>query len=247
VSSSSGAVAAARYHGLIEDLEDRHWWFVATRELIVDLLGRHVAAGGRVLDAGCGSGRLLQAIPTSYERTGLDLDVESARSRPGLELASGSIERIPFPDAAFDAVVAIDVISARGVDDDGLALRELRRVLKPGGVAIIQVAAYPWLRSGHDVPSGTARRYTAGRLRRLLMANGFRPTRVGYRVTLAFPAAVIRRLLIRNRAKDDLADVPALVNGILLSITRLENRIVSRMRLPFGLSVMAVATAEDAN
>jgi SAM-dependent methyltransferase len=234
-------LAPETYHDLVDRLEEAHWWFVGTRELVADLVRSRLAPGSAILDAGCGSGRLLQEISVGYRRTGLDLDVGVAQNRPGLEAVAGSIEAIPLPDESFDGVVAIDVVSATGVEDDARALRELLRVLRPGGSAVIQVAAYRWLRSGHDVPSGTARRYTARRLKSLLSANGFEPLYVGYRVTLPFPAAVTRRLLIRNRPKDDLGEVNPLLNRILLAVIRLENRLIPWLRLPFGLTVLAIA------
>ena len=80
---------------------------------------------------------------------------------------------------------------------------------------------------------------------RLLADTGFRPLSVSYRVTALFPVAAARRLLTRGRAETDVGSVSPPLNTILTGIMRLENRTLTRVRLPFGLSVFAVATPAE--
>jgi SAM-dependent methyltransferase len=237
---------ADRYHELLQGVERSHWWFVALRELVVGVLAARVEPGVRVLDAGCSTGHLLAAVPPSYERTGVDVNRDAlrlARSRPAIDFLEASVEELPFEDGTFDAAIATDVVSAVGVSDERAALRELARVLRPGGVLILQVAAYEWLRSGHDVAVGTRRRYTAPSLRRLLLATGLQPEHVTYRVTALLPIAAAWRLARRRRVEHDLRQVRPGLTRILTALMRVENRVARRWRLPFGLSVFAVATA----
>jgi SAM-dependent methyltransferase len=236
------------YHEALDRVERDHWWFQALRRLATETLQGTVPPPARVLDVGCSTGHLLDALPAAYDRTGLDVSADAValaqRLRPGITFAAGSIEALPLRDASFDAVLAIDVISAAGVEDDLRAVSELRRVLRPGGTLIAQVAAYEWLRSGHDLGAGTARRYTAQRFERLLREGGFTPVRLTYRVSSVFVLAAVWRLLRRRGSQSDVAPVPRPLNWILAVAMAAEHPIVLRGRLPFGLSVFAIARVD---
>ena len=236
------------YHELLDRVERDHWWFQALRRLVGDTLLIAVPPPADVLDVGCSTGHLLAALPDGYKRTGVDVSEDAVRRaerlRPDISFRTGSIESLPLPDASFDAVLATDVVSAVGVDDDHRAVSELRRVLRPNGVLIAQVAAYEWLRSGHDPASGTARRYTAGGFERLLREHGLVPVHLTYRVTTVFPIAAAWRLLRRGTEKSDVVPVAEPLNRLFGAAMAAEHDIALRRRLPFGLSVFAVARAD---
>lgn len=226
-------------------VEEDHWWFRTLRERVALELRARVPAGARVLDAGCGTGRMLAELP-EYDRVGLDLNprvLDHARGvDAGAEWVEGSITALPFADASFAAVISLDVLYAAGVDDDVVAAAELQRVLRPGGVAIVNLPAYEWLRSGHDVVAHTARRYTARRAADVLRRAGFTAIETDYRVTALFPVAAARRLLTRGGESTDVSAVPDRVNRALTAVNRAEDRLaLRRIRAPFGLSVFVVA------
>ena len=235
------------YHEALDRVERDHWWFEALRRLVRESLLEEQPPPGRVLDVGCSTGHLLGSLPSGYDRTGVDVDSEAIdlaqRLRPEIRFRVGEIESLPFEDASFEALLATDVVSAVGVEDDLQAMRELRRVLFPGGTLIVQVAAYEWLRSGHDRVAGTARRYTARRLARLLAAADLTPRRLTYRVTLLFPPAAVRRIARRRREESDVVPVDPRLNRALGAVMAAEHRLLRRLRLPAGLSVFAVARA----
>jgi ubiquinone/menaquinone biosynthesis C-methylase UbiE len=237
------------YHQILDRIEQDHWWFVALRELIVETVSARVPAGSRVLDVGCSTGHVIAGIPSEYERTGADISagaIELARAtRPEIRFVEAPVEDLPFEDGSFDCVLALDVLSARGVDDEGLALREIGRVLRPEGVLVVQVAAYEWLRSAYDDSAGTARRHTRRSVQELLRSEGFLIEHLTYRITALFPLAAARRLLTRSGGANDLSVPNPTLNRLLTGATRFENRFVRRHRLPFGLSVFAVAALED--
>lgn len=244
----SGDVSEA-YHVSLEQVERDHWWFQALRRLVAELLVAEAPPPARVLDVGCSTGHLLDAIPKSYERVGLDFSADAIaharKARPDIEFVVGSIEALPLDDASFDAVVSIDVITSTGVADDLRATSELHRILRPGGVLIVQVAAYEWLRSGHDIGSATGRRYTAKNFERLLRAAGFQQIEITYRVSSVFPLALVWRLLRRGGAQSDVKPVARPLNWLLGRAMAAEHAIVKRMRLPFGLSILAIARRHE--
>lgn len=127
------------------------------------------------------------------------------------------------------------------VADDAAAVAEFRRVLRPGGSAVVSVPAYPWLWSGHDVAQGHRRRYTKRTLEALLRGGGFRVRRLGHFNAFLLPGAVALRLFRRSGAQSDLRRAPSPLNALLLRALRAERKRVLAGGFPFGLSVFAVS------
>lgn len=256
-------------------LEERHWWYRALRRRIIGALRtarrRGLLAAGRTaplvcLDAGCGTGMNLQALcelgPRELDRPiephGFDASALALRlaARRGLvRLACASVEAIPWPDGCADLVLSADVIYHRGVRDDVAALREMARCLRPGGLLVVNVPAFEWLRSAHDVAIHTARRYTRGRIEARLREAGLEPVRVAYWNWLLFPPLAgvrLARALLLGRRTDrgpsegdaapasDLADVPGPLNGLLNALLACEARL-GWASAPAGLSLLALA------
>src|SRR5438128_6531584 len=124
--------------------EERHWWYAGMRRVALAVLGSALNGHQRVriLDAGCGTGGTTVELRRFGDVVGVDLAweaLEPARRRGLTSLARASIERLPFADAAFDAATSFEVVYHLGVANDGAALREMRRVLKPGGLLLLRV------------------------------------------------------------------------------------------------------------
>jgi SAM-dependent methyltransferase len=243
--------SATDYHQVLDQVERDHWWFVALRELVADTVTARVPLRSRILDVGCSTGHVIAEIPDEYERTGADINADAIRlaraARPDIRFVEAPVEHLPFEDGSFDGALAFDVLSDRGVEDEAVALREIRRVLRPGGILLVQLPAYAWLKSGHDDFVATARRYKARSVRRLLEDGGFVVEHLTYRITALFPLAAIRRLLAESGSGGDLRVPRPTLNRPLTGITRVENRFAARHRLPFGLSIFAVAAAPIAD
>ena len=172
--------------------EDRHWWYRGRRrvlERVLDELGAGTAGTPiRILDAGCGSGRNMVELARRGTVTGVELSlpsVEKALERGCGEVIKGSVLEMPFADASFDLAVSLDVIEH--LEDDLGALRELRRVVAPGGALLLTVPAYQWLWSGHDEINHHQRRYTMRSLRAVAEQAGWRQVRTSYFNSLAPP------------------------------------------------------------
>jgi SAM-dependent methyltransferase len=114
-------------------------------------------------------------------------------------LARASVMELPFADSAFDLVTSFDVLGQLpSVSSAEKALREMHRILKPGGRAFVRVAAYEWMDSDHDRALGTTRRYNLTTLLRLTKKAGFHPLNATYANTLLLPAAAVRRLVLKR-------------------------------------------------
>jgi len=237
---------------LMHGLEDRMWWYRDLHTQVLALLDPLLPKGGRLLDAGCGTGGILGRVGRAradIERIGLDFDLGAcamARDKSGANVMRGSIDALPLGDATLDAIVSCDVLCHRSVDQPR-ALSEFRRVLKPGGHVVLNLPAYQWMMSAHDRHVHTARRYVASDFRRALVEAGLRPVLVGYRVSLLFPLMALRRLLTRSAASatSDVKEYPMLLDRLFGGVLWVERALASiGLRLPFGGSVIAVAVKD---
>ena len=232
-------------------LEDTYWWFVGRRAIIRRLL-RQLPGGGehrRVLDLGCGTGANALMFTEFGSVIGLDVGSEALRlaaTRPSAAwLTEGVATRLPFRSQTFDLVACLDVLEH--VADDLGALRETRRVLKQNGRLVMTVPAFSWLWSEHDEALGHFRRYSHGELLRVLRSAGLLPELTNYAICLPLIPAVILRLmqnLVRRpdrQAQTKHLLLPSTLNRLLIRYLEFEGRLVHRHRLPFGVSLVALA------
>ncbi len=237
-------------------MEDRYWWYKGLHHLILKLLAQHnINQHTRLLDAGCGTGGILAAINKKYHLQGCGIEISSlaidyCRKRGLTQLLRASVENMPLKSERFDVIISLDVIYHQAVRDDVWVLKECHRLLAPNGILILNLPAYDWLKSSHDVAIHTARRYTCTSLRRKLLSAGFQRMHLSYRNTFLFPIFVTLRLLRKFRKQggpvsSDLSLLPPWMDWILTNILYLENYILRFLRLPYGLSVVGIALKEE--
>lgn len=226
------------------------WWFRGMRKILYALLDPLARARkiARVLEAGCGTGYTARALSERYgwRVFPVDLGWEGLcyGRRMGVErLAQADIARLPFPDAAFDAVLSLDVIVHFPRGEEGRAMAELARVLRPGGLLIIRVAALDVLRSRHSAFAHERQRFTRARLKRLAAAHGVRILRATYANSLLLPAALVKfRLwepLTRQRPASGVAPLPAWLDGLLyLPLAAEAAWIGAGLNFPLGQSLL---------
>ena len=230
--------------------EGHHWWYLGMRSISRALIRRMVrpTSSLRILDAGCGTGGNMASFLSGYgEVYGCDISslaLGFCRKRHLRRLAQASVEAIPFAACSFDLVASFDVLYEQAVEDDARALRELARVLVPGGYVLLRLPAYDWLRGGHDRIIHTARRYTAGRVRRLMEGAGLQVRTLSYANMLLFLPALVKRGAERffpsRPARSDLELRLGPFDGLLRLVLSLEAPSIARWGLPFGLSVVAL-------
>jgi SAM-dependent methyltransferase len=235
-------------YALLARVEHDHWWFRGMRRLTAALLDEHLAGqpDGRVLDAGCGTGGTTAWLRRYGEVVGVDLAAEAAPYWPAAGLrhmARGSVAALPFRAASFSLVTCFDVLYHRQVVDEGAALAEFWRVLRPGGLLLLRVPAYDWLQGGHDVAVHTRHRYTRAEVIAAVRQAGFGVETATYGNCFLFPLALAKRVSERWRgaSQEEMAVPPAPANAALLSVFGLEAHVAPHWSLPFGLSVWVLA------
>jgi SAM-dependent methyltransferase len=230
-------------------VERRGWWFQSLHDHLIAAWRRAAAtapAQPALLDAGCGTGgllaRLALALPQA-RRFGLDLDpfaAALARASSEAPVAVGSVCAPPFAPASLDAVFSADVLCHRGVDPQA-ALTAIRPCLRPGGVLVLNLPAYPWLFSAHDRAVDNVRRFARGEVRALLRQCGYGNVRVQYWNSLLFPLMVLKRLA-RTGGASDVALLPTPLEAAFRAIARAESWLATcGLRFPFGGSILATA------
>ena len=238
--------------------EDRHWWFASRTRALLALMdpllsGRDLA----LLDVGCGAGNMIHHLSRYGRVKGVELDprpVAVARQRGYDVDQADAAQGLTYEGARFDVVTALDVIEHN--QDDLSILREMQRVLKPGGYAVVTVPAFMWLWSYNDELNAHLRRYTAGELRGKLQAAGFRVRRVTYNNFFVFPLAAALILLRSRRdhqprlashhvSQDEyqveMEPASPPVNVLLTGVGWVEAQLLRGVNLPVGTSIIAIA------
>jgi SAM-dependent methyltransferase len=238
------------------DAEARHFWFRGFRAFVTPLLqqaAEHQPGGvsARWLDCGCGTGANLVLLDRFARAYGFDLSelgLHIGRAAGRTRLARASVTAVPFPDGVFDVVTSFDVIYSLEERDERAALGEMYRVLKPGGFAVINVAALEALRGDHSVLSHEVRRYSRSDLGARLADAGFAIVRMTYtNVTLLVPMLMARTIQrwrgLRNEAdaRREMSVPPAPVNALLTALLRLESVWLRWFDAPAGSSLLCLA------
>lgn len=229
-------------------VEDHHWWYVGLRGLLDLYWQRHVKMECPcVLDVGCGTGATLDAVRDVATATGVDAAPEAihlCRIRDLQATAVASAEGLPYPAEQFDVIISCDVLCHRSIRDKTIPVREMYRVLKPGGLLFLNLPAYQWLHSSHDVHVYTDRRFTRTESSFILNSCGFEVVESTYWNTVLFPAIAAVRLWRKAfplPASDLDEQRPSALSPLFSACLALERTVLRRMPLPFGLSVFALA------
>jgi SAM-dependent methyltransferase len=231
-------------------VEDRHWWYKGMERITRAALECWYPMGQelRILDAGCGTGAAMASYLADYGNVaGLDaaaFALDYCRLRRIQRLARASVVSIPFRDGAFDLVTSFDVLCETWVSDDLAALKELHRVLAPGGRLLLRLPAMKWLRGQHDRAVHIARRYTRREVVEKLQKGGFVVQLASYANTFLFPLVWLKRwgdrIFTSQDQASDLTISAGPANRLLASLLAWEAPLVARSRLPIGVSVIAV-------
>lgn len=232
------------------EVEDHMWYFHSLHAHVGrEVAAANLSAGATILDAGCGTGGLIlraRAWPVTARWSGIDFmplacELAQRRCGPSVDIRQASITELPFEDAAFDAVISADVICQ--IDNPEVAMAEFNRVLRPGGLLIINVPAYMWMWSYHDETVQTKHRYTRPEIAGLMNDAGFSVRRLSHWNALPFPLIWAKRKLFRSRSDtSDVKAYPAPVEAMFRGLMALEHGwMKAGANWGWGTSVFAVA------
>lgn len=241
-------------YAIMHQVEETHWWFVGRRKIIESFLKR-ICPGLKskeparqslnILDVGCGTGANLEMLAQFGNAEGVDVSAEAldfCRARGLRQVKQGAAETLPYENDSFDLVTGLDVVEH--LDDDVAGLKEMRRVLRPDGRAVLFVPAFMFLWGVQDDISNHRRRYTMADLKAAVRKAGFEVERASY-VNLSFFAPILfGRLLMRvtglRPASENNITIGAL-NGVLGKLFGAERFLLRNLNFPFGVSIICVA------
>lgn len=236
-------------YSIMYEIEETHWWFVGRRRIIesfVEAICRAIKKSNpRILDVGCGTGANLELLARFGRAEGVDVSVDALAfcHERGLEnVQQSTAEKLPFEDESFDFVTALDVIEH--LDDDVAGLREIRRVVAPGGHILIFVPAFMFLWGVQDDVSNHRRRYTLPQLKRVVREAGFEIERATYANITFFAPTLLGRALMRAtglRPESESKINVAALNGVLGRVLGAESFLLRHLNFPFGVSALCVA------
>ena len=237
-------------------LEDSYWWFAGRHRLVEGLLRNLFGSPDTdsdklILDVGCGTGATSARLARWGRVVSVDfspLALSFSRRRGLKQMVGADAMQLPFADAQFDLIVAMDMLEH--LPDDEKALSEFQRVLKPGGCIIATVPAYMHLWSEHDVALMHFRRYTRAEFGERFIQAGLVIKKLSHTMMLLYPIlAIQRRLAARKKPSDSpeaaMPHFPAPINAALTAMVSAENKLASKINFPFGVTILCIASRPD--
>jgi SAM-dependent methyltransferase len=242
-------------YAIMRRVEQNHWWFVGRRQIIRSFLERlfrdlktsrkEANATVNILDVGCGTGANLEMLSEFGAAEGVDVSTEALSFCQGRGLEKvklGAAEALPYDDSAFDLVTGLDVVEH--LDDDLAGLKEMRRVLRHGGRALLFVPAFMFLWGVQDDISNHRRRYTLKGLKDVVRKAGFEVERATYVNISFFAPIILGRLFMRVtglRPESENNITIGFMNGVLGKLLAAERGPLRYLNFPFGVSIICVA------
>lgn len=235
------------YRDLYENQDD-FWWYKGMRSITTAFLKKYLPKNDlKILDAGCGAGAALSYLSTFGKTIGVDKSEEALKyARKRGRVKKGDITNLPFKDNTFDLVFCHEVLYHRWVEDDKKAISEFHRVLKKGGLLLLQEPALSWIMGNEDFISYGKHRYTTGELKSKVENNYFVVLKASYINFFLFPLGVLRRLpeisrFKKKRPVSDIFQLPSPINFIFFNILKFESIVLKFWHFPVGMSVILAA------
>ncbi len=241
---------SASYFSRLVELETGHFWFEGRNQVILWGLRKYAPEAMSLLEVGCGTGVVLQAVRQSVPGMrlfGSEIFADglpfAAQRLPETELIQMDARKMPF-EREFDAIGMFDVLEH--IEEDTVVLGEVWRSVKPGGTVFITVPQHPALWSAVDEHSYHKRRYVATDLKAKLNRAGFEVLHVTSFISLLLPVFILSRLQYRKGLKQlmpgEALEIHPLVNSLFSKILAFE-RVLIRLglSLPAGGSLFAIA------
>lgn len=231
------------------EAEDTYWWYRVLHELTESYVKKIGRRDLRILDIGCGTGRVMELLAMYGTVDGVDYSEDAllfCKKRGISNIVLADVNTWTPPLETYDVVVCLDVLYTASTSGDSAIMEKIFRTLKPGGIYIMNEPAFPILRRHHDARVFGKKRYRKAGTRQMLQGAGFRMVAATYRLPLLFIIIFIKGLLERfvppDKGASDLSTLPSAINTAFLLMGRCENAIIRRgVSLPFGSSLFIVS------
>jgi SAM-dependent methyltransferase len=247
----------AEQYEIMSQAEERHWWYLGLRDAIRCNLAcpaLRLPPNPSVLDAGCGTGanlRFLDELLQPNYLAGFDVNsraIQLARNKcPKADIYLSDIRHPELHRAKFDLIICCDVLYVPGIANSLDGLQQLVGSLTPGGLLVVGLPAYEWLKSAHDRVVHTRERYTLRQAQKLFADLRLQPVRMTYRLSSLLPLIVLKRLpsllgqSLTTTTESELRQPSRWLNRLLYLNLQLENRLIAKgIRLPFGSSIFSI-------
>jgi SAM-dependent methyltransferase len=233
-----------RYGERYRELYEKHWWWRARTEFIIETLRRLRPAEGWkcILDIGCGDGLFFPRLREFGEVAGVEpfSELVNPANPDRSRIYIGPFDESFQPAKQYSLILMLDVLEH--LKDPVRALRHVRELLEPNGTLLITVPAFMALWTNHDVVNHHFTRYTKGQLRAVSEQAGLRIAEDCYLYHWTCPVKVVLGIVERTlRLPPKPAQVPpGLINQALYWFSRLEQKTLSQLPMPVGSSLMAV-------
>ncbi len=235
---------------IMYNLETNYWWYVGLHELIVASFISQNKTDKKldILDAGCGTCRLIQILSEKHNVEGFDFSdtaLELCKKRKIKGIQKHDIN-LWTAQKNYDVIVSADVLCSVGIDDEQKILQHFYSALKPQGILVLNLPAFEILRRNHDKAVFIGKRYTKKEVKKMLNNAGFEDLFISYRLPwlffVVFIEKIVQKILFHKKIKSDLSELPDFVNSFFLFLNRIDNFFIKKgMAMPFGTSLFVVA------
>jgi len=242
-------------YDLLPDLEENNWWYKGRKKILINLFKKYFSSKKkyRILDLGCGAGSTMELLRKYGEVIGIDNNrrmVQYCRRKNKKVFLADAIN-LPFENNYFDIVIALEILEH--IKNDNLAIKEIKRVLKKGGVLILSVPAFSFLFGPHDISACHFRRYNPKILKKKLEKNNFKIIKKTFiNFWLFLPIVIFRllRKLVRKIGKGESESLDSLffnnnkIMSNLLTLILTTESVLIDLNLPFGVTLLLIAINE---
>jgi ubiquinone/menaquinone biosynthesis C-methylase UbiE len=221
------------------------WWYEGRRDLYKIFVKKiKLNKNPKILDIGCGTGDNIILLSKFGECYGIDFSNKAVKycKEKGLKkVYIADALDTKFKSNNFDLVTAFDVMEH--IKNDKGFIREIKRILKPSGYAIISVPAFDFLWNENDKLSQHNKRYTKRSIKKLVDKD-FDIVKISYwNSTIFFPVMLYcfyERFKKSKKRTNNLNKIPKFMDKILRYVIKIENILVEKANMPFGVSLFLI-------